>query len=389
MRVGINAHLLAFTSNYRQAGLSRYIYELLLKLPQADPHIKLTAFTGNGPISPDFLAGKARNLKLSQSRLPTVKATVRIAWEQAVLPFAAAGARLDLLHCPVNVRPLFSPCPAVITIHDLIFLRYPQGFHPAKRAYLSAMTGWSARHAAHIIAVSEATRKDVIELLGVRPGRVTTIHNGVGEQFKPLPQDERDRFRAQKGISGRVALYVGTLEPRKNLAMLLNAFRPLADDPAFSDVTLVLGGSKGWYYDEIFSTAERLGLTSSGRVRFLGRVPDEELPLWYNIASVFAYPSIYEGFGLPPLEAMACGTPVVVANTSSLPEVVGDAGELAAPEHVDAWGRALRSLLADREKAGEMRRRGMLQARKFSWDRAARETAQVYRQVLAGKKRRA
>jgi glycosyltransferase involved in cell wall biosynthesis len=389
MHVGINAHLLAFTSNYRQAGLSRYIYELLLKLPQADSHIKLTAFTGNGLVSPGFLAGKARNLRLSQSRLPTVKAPVRIAWEQAVLPFAAAGARLDLLHCPVNVRPLFSPCPVVITIHDLIFLRYPKSFHPAKRAYLAAMTGWSARHANHIIAVSEATRKDVIELLGVRPARVTTIHNGVGEQFKPLPQDEQDRFRAQKEISGRVALYVGTLEPRKNLAMLLNAFRPIADDPAFSDVTLAIGGSKGWYYDEIFSTAERLGLTAGGRVRFLGRVPDEELAVWYNIASVFAYPSIYEGFGLPPLEAMACGTPVVVANTSSLPEVVGDAGELADPEDAGAWGRVLRSLLADRERAGEMGRRGMLQARKFSWDRAARETAQVYGQVLAKKKRRA
>ncbi|HET6261029.1 MAG TPA: glycosyltransferase family 1 protein, partial [Chloroflexia bacterium] len=201
----------------------------------------------------------------------------------------------------------------------------------------------------------------------------------------PVPQGERDRFRAQKGISGRMLLYVGTLEPRKNLAMLLNAFRPIADDPAFSDVTLVVGGSKGWYYDEIFSTAERLGLTSGGRMRFLGRVPDEELALWYNVASVFAYPSIYEGFGLPPLEAMACGTPVVVANTSSLPEVVGDAGELADPEDVAAWSRALRSLLANRERAVEMGRRGMSQAGKFSWDRAARETAQVYRQVLTGK----
>ncbi|HVF99142.1 MAG TPA: glycosyltransferase family 1 protein, partial [Chloroflexia bacterium] len=224
-----------------------------------------------------------------------------------------------------------------------------------------------------------------IELLGVRPGRVTTIHNGVGEQFKPIPQDERDHFRARQGVSGRVVLYVGTLEPRKNLAMLLNAFRPIADDPAFSDVTLVVGGSKGWYYDEIFSTAERLGLTSSGRVRFLGRVPDEELALWYNIATVFAYPSIYEGFGLPPLEAMACGTPVVVANTSSLPEVVGDAGEMAGPDDPGAWGRAVRSLLADPERAGELGRRGILQARKFSWARAAKETAQVYRQVLAAK----
>lgn len=382
MHVGINAHLLAFSSNYRQAGLSRYVYELLTNLPKVAPQGRYTAFVSNERIPADFRRA-ARGVRLSRSRFPTMRAPVRIGWEQTVLPLAAAGARLDLLHCPVNVRPLISPCPTIITIHDLIFLRYPQNFHPAKQRYLRTMTGWSARHTAHVIAVSEATRKDVIDLLGVRPDRVTTVHNGVGEQFKPVEESRRIAFMREKDLAGRAVLYVGTLEPRKNITLLLRAFHAISDDPSLEDVTLIIGGSKGWYYDEIFQTAEELGLLSRGRVRFLGRVPDEELPLWYNVASVFAYPSMYEGFGLPPLEAMACGAPVITSNRSSLPEVVGDAGILLDPEDVGAWARALRQILSDGQAAAKWRELGPKQAGKFSWERAARETAEVYDRVMS------
>lgn len=381
MHVGINAHLLAFSSNYRQAGLSRYIYELLTNLPKVAPHSRYTAFVSNERVPADFRRA-ARGVRLSRSRFPTMRAPIRIGWEQAVLPLAAARARLDLLHCPVNVRPLASPCPTIITIHDLIFLRYPQNFHPAKQRYLSTMTGWSARHAAHVITVSEATRRDVIDLLGVDPDRVTTVHNGVGGQFKPVEESRRTAFIRDKGLTGRAVLYVGTLEPRKNITTLLHAFHAISDDPALEDVTLIIGGSKGWYYDEIFHTAKQLGLLSGGRVRFLGRVPDEELPLWYNIASVFAYPSVYEGFGLPPLEAMACGAPVITSNRSSLPEVVGDAGVLLDPEDVWAWAGALRQLLSDEQAAEKLRELGPRQAGKFGWERAARETAAIYGRVM-------
>ncbi|HYP18990.1 MAG TPA: glycosyltransferase family 1 protein, partial [Chloroflexia bacterium] len=381
MRVGINAHLLSFSGSYRQAGLSRYIDELLFELPRVAPDLQITGFTGNEAPPASALARRPSNLTLAPSRFPTQRAPVRIAWEQAVLPGAALRHRLDLLHCPVNVRPLLSPCPTVVTIHDLVFLRSPQSFHPAKRRYLSAMTGWSARHASHVIAVSDSTRQDVIDLLGVRPSRVTTVHNGVGEQFKPLDAAERSAFQAQQGIVGRTILYVGTLEPRKNLPMLIRAFARLSEDPAFEDVKLYIGGSKGWYYEEIFATAERLGLTQSGRVTFLGRVPDEQLPLWYNVATVVAYPSLYEGFGLPALEAMSCGTPVLASNASSLPEVVGSGGLLLDPADDAAWLDALRAVLSDDALRADLAGKALKQAAAFSWTRSARETAEVYRWV--------
>ncbi|MEP6775842.1 MAG: glycosyltransferase family 1 protein [Chloroflexota bacterium] len=386
MHIGINAHLLAFTGNYRQAGLSRYVYEVLTRMPPLRPTARFTALTGNGPIPRDF--PRFPNLSLARSHFPSGRAPVRIAWEQLVMPFAAARLGIDLLFCPVNVRPVLSMCPAVITIHDLIFLRHPKAFHPLKRLYLTALTGWSARHAAHVIAVSEATRQDVINLLGVDPRRVTTVHNGVGTRFAPVSTAEKTAFRKAKGIDGRTILYIGTLEPRKNITTLLAAFSHMIDHPDFNDVTLLIGGSKGWYYDEIYATAERLGLSAAGRVRWLDRVPDEDLPLWYNIANVCAYPSIYEGFGLPPLEAMACGTPVVVSNTSALPEVVGTAGLLLDPNDVPAWTGALAEVLGSSDVAQSMSAAGLQQARLFSWDRTASETLAILEAVDAKKKRK-
>lgn len=387
MRVGINAHLLSFSGSYRQAGLSRYIDELLFELPRVANDLDVIGYTGNEPLPPETEARKPANLALSRSRFPTQRAPVRIAWEQAALPFAALRHRLDLVHCPVNVRPLFSPYPTIVTIHDLIFLRSPQSFHPAKRAYLTAMTGWSARNAAQVIAVSEATRRDVIELLRVPANRVTTVHNGVGEQFRPIGEAERGKFRQEHDVGGRAILYVGTLEPRKNLPMLLKAFGRLAEDEEFADVRLYIGGSKGWYYEEIFATAERLGLTGGGKVLFLGRVPDEELPLWYNVATLVTYPSLYEGFGLPALEAMSCGTPVLASNTSALPEVVGDGGMLLDPQNEGAWLDAMRRMLKDEELLGGLAERALRQAGRFSWTRSAEETVAVYRKVLAHKAR--
>jgi glycosyltransferase involved in cell wall biosynthesis len=377
MRVAINAHLLAFSADYRQAGLSRYIYEMVRLLPRALPRDRITALVGNSPVPRDFATDLPPNLRLTPSRLPTHRAPVRIAWEQTLLPWAAWRARSDVLFCPVNVRPAVAPCPTVVTIHDLIFLRHPRAFHPLKRLYLTAMTGWSARHASHVIAVSESTRQDVLDLLGVAPGRVTTVHNGVSERFAPVSPDARRDFLAHQGVNGRVVLYVGTLEPRKNLTVLLQSFASIAGKPGMEDVTLVIGGSKGWYYDEIFATAERLGLAAGGRVRFLGRVPDDDLPLWYNVATVFAYPSLYEGFGLPALEAMACGTPVVVSSTPALLEVVGDAGIIVAPEDTGGWAAAFERLLAGGPEAERLRERGLRRASEFTWERAAAATARV------------
>lgn len=387
MRFAINAHLLAFSADYRQAGLSRYIYEMVRLLPAALPGDRFTAFVGNAHVPFEFAATLPVNLRLSPSRLPTQRAPVRIAWEQAVLPFAARRVRSDVLFCPVNVRPLVAPCPTVVTIHDVIFLRYPGAFHPLKRLYLRTMTGWSARHADRVITVSEATRQDVITLLGVSPERIVAVHNGVSEQFAPRPEQEKRDFLGRQGISGKVVLYVGTLEPRKNLTTLLQSFASLASRPGTEDVTLVIAGSKGWYYDEIFATAERLGLGASGRVRFLGRVPDEDLPLWYNVATVFAYPSLYEGFGLPALEAMACGTPVVVSSTPALREVVADAGVTVDPGDIAGWAAALERLLSGGPEAERLRELGRRRAASFTWERSADATARVLAEAARRRKR--
>jgi glycosyltransferase involved in cell wall biosynthesis len=383
MRIGINAHLLAFTGDYRQAGLSRYIYEMALRLPTVLPDDEFVAFVGSGHLPRSFREAAAANLRFSQGLLPTVKAPLRIAWEQTALPLESLTSRLDMLFCPVNVRPFVLRCPAIVTIHDLIFLRYPGSFHPLKRTYLKLMAGWSARHALTVITVSEATRQDVIRMLGVPPSRVRTVHNGVGEQFTPYSAQERAGFMVEKGLSGRFILYLGTLEPRKNISTIIEAFASIASDPDFADVKLLIAGSKGWYYDEIFATAERLGLPAGDRLRFLGRVPDAELPLWYNIATICAYPSLYEGFGLPPLEAMACGTPVVVSNRSALPEVVGEAGILVDPLDTEAWTKAFSRLLQDPGLASDLARRGIARAALFTWERSAEAAAEVFKRPVA------
>ncbi len=303
---------------------------------------------------------------------------MRIAWEQAAGPLAAARERLDLLHGPVNVLPLLAPCPGVVTVHDLAFLAHAEAFHPAKRRYLTLATALSARRAARVIAVSAATRDELVRRLGVPARKVTVVHNAADPAFRPLPAAEVARFRAAQGLSARVVLAVGTLEPRKNLTGLLDAFARLA--PA-TDAELVVVGGKGWLYDAVFGRLERLGL--AGRVRFAGYVPDDQLPLWYNVAEVFVYPSRYEGFGLPPLEALACGTPVVTSDTSSLPEVVGDAALLVDPDDPAALAAALSRLLADPALRAALRERGIRRAADFSWSRTAAATRAVYDAVLA------
>jgi glycosyltransferase involved in cell wall biosynthesis len=362
MRVGINAHLLAFSGNYRQAGLSRHIYELLMRVPRCAPGDEFIAAVGNRSI-PDAVHDAAPpNLRFTNSLLPTERAPVRISWEQATMPLWALRERLDLVHCPVNVLPLLSRVPSVLTIHDLIFMRYPQGYKPAKRLYLTMMTRLSVRRARRVIAVSEATRADVLYYLRLKPGRVVTVYNGVGEEFTRLERAKVEQFKGEQGLTGRVLLFVGTLEPRKNVETAIRAFSLFANSPEMRDVLFAIGGSKGWYYDTIFAEAE--------------------LPLWYNVATAVVYPSRYEGFGLPALEAMRCGTPVITSTAEALREVVGDAGLLVDPDDVEGWASAMRTLLENNDMAREMGERGLRRAERFSWDTCARETLGVYRSVM-------
>jgi glycosyltransferase involved in cell wall biosynthesis len=269
----------------------------------------------------------------------------------------------------------------VVTVLDLSFYRYPTAFKAFKRVYLQTMTRLSVRRAKAVIAISESTRRDVIELLGVPAERVKRIYCGVDPALRPLPRAEVEAFRRDKGLPERFVLFLGTIEPRKNVGTLIDAFAALtaADPSGTAGLRLVLAGGRGWLADPIYARVEERDVRD--RVRFAGYVPEEEKALWYNAATCFCYPSLYEGFGLPPLEAMACGTPVITSNVSSLPEVVGKAALTVDPLDSMALCEALRRVLDDRGLRSDLSDRGRARARQFSWVEAARQTADIYGRV--------
>lgn len=365
LRVGINAHLLSGEAGYRRAGIHQYIAQVLRHLP-VNEGLELVVFTRH---EADFL--RREGFTAVSTTWPTEKRTARIVWEQAVWPWQARQHRLDLLHSTAFVTPLFSRCPAVITVYDLSFLHFPDRFPASQRWYLTTQTRRSCRRARRVITISESGRQDVHRFFGVPLSRIDVVYPGVDAIYRPYPADEVDRFRQEKGY-GRYLLHVGTLQPRKNIPTLLEAFARLAEP----DLHLVLIGGKGWLYDEIFARVQALDLTA--RVHFPGYVLDEELPLWYNAAELLVLPSVYEGFGMPALEAMACGTPVVAANSSSLPEAVGDAGLLFAPLNVAELTERLTAVCHDSQLSAKMRALGLAHAARFSWVRAGRETAAAY-----------
>ena len=369
--VAINAHLLSGRAWYRSAGVHQYIHHLLRHLGQADGSLRYTVLLGEGTLPPDIALTSLR------SRWPTSRAAVRVLWEQLVQPWTLRRIGAHLVHGPAFVGPLLAPCPMVITIHDLSFIRFPTLFRPAKRLYLTVLTRLSARRARRLIAVSAHTAAETTRLLGVPSERIDVVYHGVDPVFHPLPADEVAVFRQRQGLPEQFVLCVGTLEPRKNQTRLVEAFARIHD----GQVKLVLVGGKGWLYDELFTRVEALGL--SKEIIFPGYVMNDELPLWYNAATILAYPSLYEGFGMPVLEAQACGTPVLTSNVSSLPEAAGDAASMVNPYDVEALAAELDRLLTDKPLRHELRKRGLAHASQFTWPLMAQETADVYRRALA------
>lgn len=370
--IGLNAHLLSLSRNYRGAGINSYIYYLLQNLGQVGSSCRYTVFLSERRFVDE-------RLRLQYTRWPTHRPVVRILWEQLVQPIALRQAGIDLLHAMAFAGPLVSSCPFVVTIYDLSFLHYPEAFRPWNRWYLSTFTALSARRAQRVIAISESTKGDVVRMLGVSSDRVDVAYCGVAEIFQPLPTDEVDRFRHVRTLPDRFILFLGTLEPRKNVQILIRAYSQWRRaEPGIPK--LVIAGGKGWYYDQIFSEVERLELT--GAVIFPGYVLQEELPLWYNAADLFVYPSRYEGFGLPVLEAMACGTPAVTSNVASLPEVAGEGALLVSPDDEAQLVEAMRRVLNDKTLRQEMTANGQAHAACFTWARTARQTVETYGRAL-------
>jgi glycosyltransferase involved in cell wall biosynthesis len=371
MHIAINAHLLAHTHTFRRAGVSNYVEALLTGLGAIDRHNRYTVYTTRG------LGASALqlppNFAVRPSILPTINPRVRVPWEQFIAPILLRAAGVDVYHGVLNVMPLLTNVPSVVTIHDLSPFFFPQTFRRVNRTYTRWAVRVAARRASMLLAVSEFTRSEIVRWLDVPPERVVVTHDAADARFAPPAANELAVFRRRHGLPERFILFLGTLEPRKNLPRLIEAYAQIA---AEVDAPLLIGGARGWLYDEILARAEELQL--GRRLQFIGYIPQEEQHLWYAAATVFAFPSLYEGFGMPPLEAMACGTPVVASNTSSLPEVVGDAGIMVSPYDTDGLAAALQRVLGDAELRAELRGRGLQRARQFTWDETARRTLDVY-----------
>ena len=283
-----------------------------------------------------------------------------------------------LFHSPDFTLPPLRQGKAIVTVHDLSFLRYPQGAEPNLRAYLERVVPRAVARADLVLADSQSTKDDLIELLGMESDRIEVIYPGVEERFRPIEdQTFLEGVRRRYNLPPHFVFSLGTLEPRKNLVRLIEAHSSLVT--RHSSLKLVIAGGKGWLYEGIFDRVEELGL--GNEVRFLGFVPDEDLPALYNLADLFVFPSLYEGFGLPPLEAMACGTPVVTTNISSLPEVVGEVGLMVPPEDVEGLAEAMERALGDRGWREEAVQRGLAQARRFTWRAAAERLVGLYEKV--------
>jgi glycosyltransferase involved in cell wall biosynthesis len=344
-----------------RTGVGRYASELLPRLRDS-AGIELRTFSAPGA------GAQGRAAKLLEI------ARRDAGYYPAGLARAARAAGADLIHCPAPAPVRSGGLPLAITVHDLLWLRLPQFFTAPVRAY-HRLSVPAVRSAALILTVSHRTREDVIEYLRVAPERVRVAQLGADPRFRPRPVD-RDALRERFGIERRYVLAVATREPRKNLPALLTAFERLVR--RVEDCELVLVGGRGWRSAELERTLAAVG----ERVRVCGFVTEDELVSLYCGAACFAFPSFGEGFGLPVLEAMACGTPVVTSDTTSLPEVAGDAGLLIDPHDPEALEDALARILASPELAARMRRDGLARAAQFSWERCARETAAAYQAAL-------
>jgi glycosyltransferase involved in cell wall biosynthesis len=287
----------------------------------------------------------------------------------------------DLVHFPDQSLPLLPvlPCPSVVTVHDLTTYRYTEAYTRGKVLYKKLATRAAMRQATRIIAVSQSTKQDILDLFGVSENQVRAVYSGLDRRFRPVEDCSKlERTRTALGLPEQYILHVGSIDPRKNLVTLFKALAILRDDDL--RVRLVVAGSREYNYRPVFDTVQALALED--QVLFLGFVSDAELVDVYNLAQLFVFPSIHEGFGYPPLEAMACGTPVIVSNSSSLPEIVDDAALQVDPFNAAEIATAIRLLLTNSELREQLASRGMQRAATFAWERTARETLKVYEEVV-------
>jgi glycosyltransferase involved in cell wall biosynthesis len=292
---------------------------------------------------------------------------------------AAIDRASDLFHATDHVLPYLTRPRSIFTLHDLTPVLYPATHAQLNRRFMQLLLPHFLRAADIVIADSDCTRRDALRRYGIPEEQLRVVHLGVNAGFKPIDAATAQAVRERYQLPERFILSVGTIEPRKNLLVLLEAYHALRQQGA--DVQLVIAGKRGWRNEPFFERLQTLGLTD--KVKLLGFLPDDDLPALYSLAAVFAFPSLYEGFGLPVLEAMACGTPVICSNASSLPEVAGEAAIQIVPTDVREWTQALKRVSQDAALRASLRERGVRQAARFTWETTARHTYAIYQEAHA------
>jgi glycosyltransferase involved in cell wall biosynthesis len=382
MRVGIDYN----PALNQGGGIGRYTRSLFEAVIRQDPDDEFVVYFNyeRGGRPPPLFPG-ARNVLERPLAIPDRWATIIWHRLRVPLPIDVVTGPVDVFHFPDFVVPPVRHGRTVVTVHDLSFLLHPETADERLRAYLERVVPQAVRRADFVVVDSANTENDLIVLLDVDPERIAVVYPAVDKRFRPVEDGAvLGAIRHKYNLNFPVILSLSVIEPRKNLPRLFEAYVRLKRDLGIPH-RLVIGGGLGWMYESVFQAVEDLALGES--IIFLGRVPDEDLPALYKLADVFAYPSLYEGFGIPPLEAMACGTPVVTSNSSSLPEAVGDAGLMARPTDVDAIAEAIAQVLTNATLREDLSRRGIERARLFTWEASAEKVLSIYRRLADGKGR--
>ncbi len=377
MRIGIDARVIR-----KYPGMGRVCYNLIKEIALIDERNEYVIF-GKHP-SLNFLEGRG-NFRSVDIDFPVLSART-LFWLQRIIKRES----VELFYSPFQATTISPPCPMVITVHDMMDLFYPDAFthHPfyvnyALRTYFRFVIPKSIRNAAMITSVSESTKRDILEYFHVPEDRVEVIHNGVEDKFLPIRDEQILTMVKEKyNLPDRFVLYLGSTKPYKNLDGTLEAFSKLKEQYINPDnhIYLVIGGLKHFSSFDLERKARELGIEDD--FFNIGYISEDDLPSVYSLAEVFLFPSIWEGFGLPALEAMACGTPVVTSNTSSLPEVVGEAGIMVDPKNTTSIAEALYRILNDKTLRDELSEKGIQQARKFSWRTAAVKLLETFKEAV-------
>jgi len=367
MRVAIDARKI------HDFGIGTYTRNLLRHLARIDRDNEYVLLCHQ----PDLGIGAQLGTNFRTVLEPSPNYSIR---EQIHVPLVLRRERPDVFHAPHYVMPPAVRCRSIVTIHDCIHLMFPQ-YLPSRAAYVYARAAmWAATHRSHrVLTVSEASKRDILHFFNIPPEKIVVVHNAIDERFGVSPSEEATALvRERYQLDHRFVLYAGNIKPHKNLVRIVEAFDGLRKR-GFDDLTLLIIG------DEISKLPALRRAVHSHKlhkhVRFLGYLPDDTLAILYRLAAVFVFPSLYEGFGLPPLEAMACGAPVVTSNVSSLPEVTGDAAVLVDPYDVESIADGIARVLSDPALREDMRMKGMARAREFSWERSVARTREIYREV--------